>query len=81
MTAVSTVRGSRIAALGEAALVEGFALAGALAVAAEDPPGARAAWRDLPADVDVVFLTARAAEALGSAVDERPRPLTVVMPP
>jgi vacuolar-type H+-ATPase subunit F/Vma7 len=69
----------RIAALGEQARVQGFGLAGALVLAAEDPESVRAAWAGLDADIVVVVLTPAAAEVLGdtTAVDR----LTVVMPP
>lgn len=81
MSAVAAAVGGRIAALGEAALVEGYALSGVLVIAAEDPAHVRTAWQDLPPDVEVVFLTPAAAQALGPTVYERPRPLTAVMPP
>jgi hypothetical protein len=84
---------SRVAVIGEGVRVQGFALAGALVFAAEDPGGARAAWRSLPADVEVVVLTPGAAawlaDALGSGgtargragtLPRRPGVLTVVMP-
>lgn len=45
----------------------GFALAGAVVLAAENQDEARAAWRSLPADVAVLVLTARAAGWLGEA--------------
>jgi vacuolar-type H+-ATPase subunit F/Vma7 len=84
---------SRAAVIGEDVFVQGFALAGALVLAAEDAAGARAAWRSLPPDVVVVVLTPVAADALrdvtgGEAgapapADGTPRRtgvLTVVMP-
>ena len=61
---------SRVAVIGEAVRAEGFALAGALVLAAEDQDAALAAWRSLPADIAVVVLTARAAAWLG----EPPQP-------
>jgi vacuolar-type H+-ATPase subunit F/Vma7 len=71
---------SRVAVIGEAVRAEGFALAGALVLTAEDEDAARAAWRSLPADIAVVVLTARVAAWLG----ESPRPsrdvLLAVMP-
>jgi vacuolar-type H+-ATPase subunit F/Vma7 len=69
---------SRIAALGEAVKVEGFALAGALVLAAEDATDVDAAWTALPDDVAVLILTTRAADRLGERLDERPRLITVV---
>ncbi len=83
---------SRVAVIGEGVRVQGFALAGALVFAAEDPGGAHAAWRSLPPDVEVAVLTPNAAawlrEALSPDVSgrargtlpRRPGVLTVVMP-
>jgi vacuolar-type H+-ATPase subunit F/Vma7 len=84
---------SRVAVIGEEARVRGFALAGALVLAAEDAAEARAAWRSLPPDVAVAVLSSRAAGWLrdvtdGGAADapphglpRRPGVLPVVMPP
>jgi hypothetical protein len=69
----------RVAALGEWARVEGFGLAGALVLGAEDPASVRAAWAGLDADVVLVVLTPEAAEALGDTTTAGR--LTVVMPP
>jgi hypothetical protein len=55
---------SRVAVIGEGARVQGFVLAGALVLAAEDAAAVRAAWRTLPGDVAVVVLTPRAADVL-----------------
>jgi vacuolar-type H+-ATPase subunit F/Vma7 len=70
---------SRAAVIGEATAVQGYALAGALVCAAENPDEAAAAWRALPADIAVVVLTARAAAWLGEAVERRRDVLPVVM--
>jgi vacuolar-type H+-ATPase subunit F/Vma7 len=79
----------RIAVIGESSRAAGFALAGALVLPAEDAAAAREAWLSLPADVEVVVLTAAAAAAIdtpdspGSLPTSRLRsetPLTVVMP-
>lgn len=70
----------RIAALGEEVSVQGFGLAGAVVLVAEDPGAVRAAWAGLADDVAVVILTQAAARALG----EMPTggvPFTVVIPP
>ena len=85
---------SRVAVIGEGVRVQGFVLAGALVFVAEDPAGARAAWRSLPPDVAVAVLTPRAADWLrdvtgGDAgraappdgLRRRPGMLPVVMPP
>ncbi|HEY1346343.1 MAG TPA: hypothetical protein VGF54_15255 [Streptosporangiaceae bacterium] len=84
---------SRVAVIGEGVRVQGFALAGALVVAAEDAAGARAAWRSLPPDVAIAVLTPMAAEALrdvtgggagmppsADGTPRRPGVLPVVMP-
>ncbi len=68
----------RVAAIGTEPLVQGFALAGALAVPAETPADVRRAWAQLPDDVDLVVLTPAAARALaGGDLGSR---LTAVMP-
>jgi vacuolar-type H+-ATPase subunit F/Vma7 len=71
---------ARAAVIGEAVRTEGFALAGALVLPAEDPVEARAAWDALPADVAVLVLTPRAACWLGEAPQSRHDVLMVVMP-
>lgn len=73
-------RGGVLAALGEPASVEGFALAGVRVVEAADAEAVRSAWRTLPPEVAVVILTPRAAEALGSRASDPRGPLTVVLP-
>jgi vacuolar-type H+-ATPase subunit F/Vma7 len=69
---------ARVAAIGEAVRVQGFALGGALVFAAEDADAARSAWSSLDRSVVVVILTPAAVAALeGVPRDGR---LTVVMP-
>jgi vacuolar-type H+-ATPase subunit F/Vma7 len=70
----------RIAVLGEQSRVQGYALAGALVIAADDPDAVRSAWRRLDADVAVVIVTQRAAGALSEVLDSLSWPLAVVMP-
>jgi vacuolar-type H+-ATPase subunit F/Vma7 len=77
---MSPVAGLRVAALGERLAVQGFGLAGALVLPADDPVAARAAWRALPADVAVVILTRAAAGAVGESALAGAWPLTVVLP-
>jgi vacuolar-type H+-ATPase subunit F/Vma7 len=74
------VAGLRVAALGERLAVQGFGLAGALVLPADDAVAARAAWRALPADVAVVILTRAAAGAVGESALAAAWPLTVVLP-
>ena len=64
----------RIAAIGAAHRVQGFALAGAVTVAAETPDAVRSAWAALDADVVVVILTPAAAEASAAASSDRRPP-------
>ncbi len=71
---------SLVAVIGEALQAEGYALAGAMVIPAEDAAQARAAIASLPADVAVVVLTARAAEWLGEESRSRPGLLLAVMP-
>lgn len=70
----------RVAVIGEETAVAGYALAGAVILPAEDAPAVREAWNALAADVEVVVLTPRAAQALGASRNATMRPLTVVMP-
>ena len=69
----------RVAALGAQVRVQGFALAGATVVAADDADSVRSGWHGLPGDVSVVILTPEAADALSGVLPD-PRRLTVVMP-
>jgi len=70
----------RAAVIGEELRVQGYALAGAVVRAADDEAGALRAWRELPGDVAVVLLTARAAAWLAGELPRRPDLLPVVMP-
>lgn len=71
---------ARAAVIGEAVRTEGFALAGALVLPAENLTEARAAWDALPADIAVLVLTPRAAGWLGAAPQSRRDMLLAVMP-
>jgi vacuolar-type H+-ATPase subunit F/Vma7 len=70
----------RVAIIGEELRVQGYALAGAVVRAADDEASVRRAWRELPGDVAVVLLSARAASWLGGELAGRPSLLPVVMP-
>jgi vacuolar-type H+-ATPase subunit F/Vma7 len=67
--------------VGEQVRVQGFALAGALVLVADDATAVRSAWASLGADVAVVVLTPKAAVALEDELATPAVPLTVVMPP
>jgi vacuolar-type H+-ATPase subunit F/Vma7 len=71
---------NRIAALGEAVKVEGFALAGALVLAADGANEVDAAWDVLPEDVAVLIVTPSVEHRLASRFGDRPHLLTVVCP-
>ncbi len=71
---------TRAAVIGEAVRTAGFALAGAVVLAAENQEEAHAAWRELPTDIAVLVLTPRAAAWLGEEPQPRRDVLVVVMP-
>jgi vacuolar-type H+-ATPase subunit F/Vma7 len=71
---------TRIGALGAAAQVEAFALAGALVFVTEEGGDIESVWDALPEDVGVLILTPAAAQLLGARLEERPQLLPVVMP-
>ena len=71
---------ARAAVIGESVRTAGFALAGAVVLTAENQEEAHAAWRSLPADVEVLVLTARAADWLSEAPQPRRGVLVAVMP-
>lgn len=71
---------ARAAVIGEAVHTAGFALSGAVVLAAESQEEARTAWRELPADVAVLVLTVRAAAWLGQELQPQREVLVVVMP-
>jgi vacuolar-type H+-ATPase subunit F/Vma7 len=70
-----------VAAIGTLNSVCGLALAGVDVMVAEGPDAVRRTWQGLPDTVDLVILTAEAAEALGAeaTAPAHSRPLTVVM--
>ncbi|MFC4907080.1 hypothetical protein [Actinomadura gamaensis] len=69
-----------VAVLGERVRIEGYGLAGALVLPAEDAAAVTAAWDALPGEAAIVILTARAAAALGPRRTARPGVLTAVLP-
>jgi vacuolar-type H+-ATPase subunit F/Vma7 len=71
---------ARAAVIGEAVRTAGFALAGAVVIAAETPEETRAAWRALPGDIAVLILSPRAASWLSDTLSTRRDLLVVVMP-
>ena len=76
---------SRVVAIGERERVEGFGLAGAEVLVAEDAAAVQVAWDALGSDVGVALLTPAARAALGSPEDLLEvgpgRPLLVALPP
>jgi vacuolar-type H+-ATPase subunit F/Vma7 len=70
---------SRVVALGPAAKVAGFALAGAT-VLETDEEGFLGAWQRLPEDTGLLLLTPEAAEALKERLPQRERLLWVQIP-
>ena len=73
-----TVMGA-VAVIGEETRIRGFAMVGAILLAAEDAPAVRAAWRRLPPDVAVVILTAAADDVLKDRDHASTWPLVTVM--
>jgi len=71
---------SRIAAIGEARRVSGFALAGVEVRAAESAQAAQAAWDALERDVGLLVLTPQAAAALEGRLSEREGVVWVTLP-
>ena len=70
---------SRIVAIGEEALLAGYALAGVELIAADGPDRAREAWDQLGDDVGLVLLAPAARRALSEML-HRPGLLWVVLP-
>ena len=68
---------SRVAVLGEAPRVDGWALAGALVVPAAGADAVLHAWDALAGDVEVVIVTPEANRILGDRTTSR---LVVVLP-
>jgi vacuolar-type H+-ATPase subunit F/Vma7 len=68
-----------VAVIGDEPLVRGFALAGALVLAAGDPDEVLGAWQALPDDVALVILTEAAAAALDPQERIGDLPLVAVM--
>jgi vacuolar-type H+-ATPase subunit F/Vma7 len=69
------------AVIGEALAVEGYALAGAVVLAADSQAEAAAAWDALSPDTALLIVTARAADWLAGRLAERPAILTAVLRP
>jgi vacuolar-type H+-ATPase subunit F/Vma7 len=67
-----------MAAIGEAALVQGYALAGVAVTVATDPDDVRRAWDALDPQVTVVLATSSAAAALRGSAGPPGRMLAVL---
>ena len=70
---------SLVAVIGERVAVQGYGLAGALVLVAEEPATVHSAWWSLPEDVGVVILSREAAKTLAEQVRGRTWPLVAVM--
>jgi vacuolar-type H+-ATPase subunit F/Vma7 len=71
---------SRVAAIGDAGRVAGFALAGVEVHVAETPVAASDAWDELGVDVGLVILAPQAAADLERRLSEREGILWVTLP-
>jgi vacuolar-type H+-ATPase subunit F/Vma7 len=71
---------SRIAAIGESGLLDGYGLAGVHVHPAEDAAAVRRAWEELGADVGLLLLTRPAAAALASELSEAHELVWTVVP-
>ena len=71
----------KIVVLGESVTVQGFALAGASVLEADQADTVRHMWTTLPRDTAVVILSAAAAAALGEIAEaEHDELLIITMP-
>jgi vacuolar-type H+-ATPase subunit F/Vma7 len=71
------IRTGAVVAIGDPAVLAGYALAGVRLAVAHTPVEARLAWQGIGADVGLVLLTAAVAPAVDA---DDGGPLTVVMP-
>lgn len=71
---------SEVVAIGEEALLDGYALAFVEVIAAGDPSAVREAWESLEPEVELVILTPAAHEALAPQLRGEPRVMWVVVP-
>ena len=71
---------SQVVAIGEEALLDGYALAFAEVIAAASPSAVREAWGSLGPEVELVILTPAAHEALAPRLRGEPRVMWVVLP-
>lgn len=69
-----------VAVLGAEAVIQGYTLAGAVPLVAENAAEAADVWATLPPGVVVVVLTPDAAAALAEGIAAPGAPMTVVMP-
>ena len=70
---------SGVVAIGERALLAGYALAGVEVIDVGDEPAARRAWDELPEGVGLVLLSPAAHAALAERLPQKPL-LWVVLP-
>lgn len=70
----------RIGVLGDRHRIQGFAMAGVEAFAAQTEDDLTATWQNLPSDLAVLILTPQAATALAERLRERRDLLVAVLP-
>ncbi len=73
-------RTAAVVAIGDPAVLAGYAMAGVRVLPAQTEEEVRAAWAGIRDDVGLALLTSFAAAALGAAGHRTDGPLTVVMP-
>jgi len=71
---------SEVVAIGEEALLDGYALAFVDVIVAGDPSAVRKAWESLGPEVELVILSPAAHEALTPRLRREPRVMWVVVP-
>jgi vacuolar-type H+-ATPase subunit F/Vma7 len=71
---------SRVVAIGERELVDGYGLAGVQVLPAADPTSVRRAYAEVEGDAGLLILTRAAEEALAARLADARRLVWVVLP-
>jgi vacuolar-type H+-ATPase subunit F/Vma7 len=71
---------SRVVAIGENQLIDGYALAGVNVIAADSPAAVLGAWESLGDDTGLLLLTPAARDAIGERVSDHPFLVWVTLP-